>query len=43
MYDSLQMYCTLMNDFWEHIPRQVFGDIRRLMTLAWVVVGLCMT
>lgn len=43
MCDSLQMYCTLMSDFWKHIPRQVFGDIRRLMTLAWAVVGLCVT
>lgn len=32
-----------MTAFWEHIPRQVFGDIRRLMTLAWAVIGLCVT
>jgi hypothetical protein len=43
MSDSQQMYRTLVSALWEHIPRRVFGDIRRLMTLAWAVVGLCLT
>jgi len=43
MSDSQQMYRTLINSFWEHVPRSVFGDIRRMMTLAWAVIGLCLT
>ena len=41
MSDSLQMYRTLVTAFWEQIPRRIFGDIRRLRTLAWAVIGLC--
>lgn len=41
--DSGQMFVTLMQAFCRHIPRKVFGDIRRLVTLAWMVVGLCLT
>jgi len=43
MSDSQQMYRTLFSALWEHIPRCIFGDIRRLMTLAWAVIGLCFT
>jgi hypothetical protein len=43
MCDSLQMYRTLMTTLATHIPRAVFGDIRRLATLAWAVIGLCST
>jgi hypothetical protein len=43
MGDSRQMYRTLFSALWEHIPRSVFGDIRRLMTIAWAVVGLSLT
>jgi hypothetical protein len=43
MGDSVQMYRTLISALWAHIPRCVFGDVRRLMTLAWAVIGLCLT
>lgn len=39
--DSHQMFCTLMQTFLLHLPRSAWGDIRRLVTLAWAVVGLC--
>jgi len=38
--DSQQMFGTLMRAFVLHIPRSAFGDIRRLVTLAWAVAGL---
>ncbi len=41
MTDSQQMFGTLMRAFCKHIRRSIFGDIRRLVTLAWAVVGLC--
>ncbi|MBE7470339.1 MAG: hypothetical protein HS114_14500 [Anaerolineales bacterium] len=41
MTDSHQMFCTLMQTFLLHLPRSAWGDIRRLVTLAWAVVGLC--
>jgi hypothetical protein len=43
MTDSRQMFRTLMRAFLEHIPRSAWGDIRRLVTLAWAVVGLCLS
>ena len=43
MTDSLQLYGTLLSAFCEYIPSHVFGDVRRLMVLAWAVVGLCLT
>ncbi len=43
MTDSLQLYGTLLAAFCDHIPRSTFGDVRRLMGLAWAVVGLCLT
>jgi hypothetical protein len=43
MTDSLQLYTTLFTAFCTHIPAHIFGDIRRLMVLAWAVVGLCLT
>ena len=43
MGDSRQMYRTLFSALWEHIPRRVFGDVRRLVTLTWAVIGLCLT
>jgi len=43
MTDSRQMFSTLMCTFVEHIPRSSWGDIRRLVTLAWAVVGLCLS
>lgn len=43
MTDSRQMFNTLMQVFLLNLPRSVWGDIRRLITLAWAVVGLCMS
>jgi hypothetical protein len=43
MTDSLQLYSTLLAAFCTHIPSPIFGDVRRLMVLAWAVVGLCLT
>jgi hypothetical protein len=43
MTDSRQLFCTLMREFLLHLPRSVWGDIRRLVTLAWAVVGLCLS
>jgi hypothetical protein len=43
MTDSQQMYCTLITAFCSHIPRSIFGDVRRLIVLAWAVIGLCFT
>ncbi len=43
MTDSLQLYGTLLAALCEHIPRSTFGNVCRLMGLAWAVVGLCLT
>ena len=43
MTDSRQMFGSLMRAFLLHLPRFVWGDIRRLVTLAWAVVGLCVS
>lgn len=43
MTDSLQLYSTLLAAFCTHISPHIFGDVRRLMVLAWAVVGLCLT
>ena len=43
MTDSQQMYRTLMTAFCTHISHAIFGDVRRLMVLAWAVIGLCFT
>jgi len=43
MTDSRQMFLTLMRAFVKQIPRAAWGDIRRLVTLAWAVVGLCLS
>jgi len=32
-----------MVSFVASIPRSAWGDIRRLVTLAWAVVGLCLS
>ena len=40
MTDSQQMFGTLIRAFILYIPRATFGDIRRLVTLAWAVVGV---
>jgi len=43
MGDSRQMYRVLFSALWKHIPRHVFRDVRRLVTLAWAVIGLCLS
>jgi hypothetical protein len=43
MTDSRQMFRTLMHAFLQHLPRSAWGDVRRLVTLTWAVVGLCLT
>jgi hypothetical protein len=43
MTDGRQMFGTLMQAFLLHLPRSSWGDIRRLVTLAWAVVGLCLS
>lgn len=40
MSDSRQMFQSLMQAFVLYVPRSAWGDIRRLVTLAWAVVGL---
>ena len=42
MGDSMQLFGTLMKAFCRHIPRSIFKDVRRLIVLAWAVVGLCL-
>jgi len=39
MGDSRQMVRTPSSALWEHIPRRVFGDVRRLVALAWLQIG----
>ena len=41
--DAHQMFSTLMRALLQHLPRSVWGDIRRLVVLAWAVVALCLT
>lgn len=41
--ESQQMFRTLMRAFLLHLSRSAWGDIRRLVTLAWAVVGLCLS
>jgi hypothetical protein len=43
MSDSLQLYGALLTAFCTHISPHIFGDVRRLMVLAWAVVGVCLT
>lgn len=43
MNDSGLLFQTLMLSFVASSPRSDWGDIRRLATLAWAVVGLCLS
>jgi len=43
MSDSVQLYSTLLTALCTHISPRIFGDVRRLMVLAWAVVGVCLT
>lgn len=39
----MQLCGTLLTALYTHIPRRFYGDVRRLMGLAWAVVGVCLT
>jgi hypothetical protein len=43
MCDSMRLFGDLMTAFCRIIPRAIFGDVRRLVVLAWAVVGVCLT
>jgi hypothetical protein len=43
MTDAKALHRDLMKALLAHIPRTVYHDIRRVVTLAWAVVGLCLT
>jgi hypothetical protein len=43
MTDAKALHRDLMKALLTHIPRTVYHDIRRVVTLAWAVVGLCLT
>lgn len=43
MTDAKALHRDLMKALLAHIPRSVYHDIRRVVTLAWAIVGLCLT
>jgi len=43
MSDSLQMFMTLHSAFYQLIPPDQVRDVRLLRTLAWAVVGICLS
>jgi hypothetical protein len=43
MTDAKALHRDLMKAILTHLPRSVYGDIRRVVTLAWAIVGLCLT
>lgn len=43
MTDAKALHRDLMKALLTHLPRSVYGDIRRVVTLAWAIVGLCLT
>ena len=43
MSDAKALHRDLMKALLTHLPRTIYGDIRRVVTLAWAVVGLCLT
>ena len=43
MSEAKQLYRDLMNALLPILPRSVYGDIRRVSNLVWVIVGLCLT
>ena len=42
MNEAQQMHDDLLNALLSIIPRTVYQDIRRLNTLVWAIVGLCL-
>jgi hypothetical protein len=43
MNEAQPMHDDLLNVLLPIIPRTVYQDIRRLNTLVWAIVGLCLT
>jgi len=43
MSDAKALHRDLMKALLARLPRTVYGDIRRVVTLAWAIVGLCLT
>ena len=43
MNEGKQMYADLMNLLLPLLPSQIYHDVRRVQTLAWALVGLCLT
>ncbi len=43
MNEAHQMHQDLLHTLLPIIPRTTYQDIRRLNTLVWAVVGLCLT
>lgn len=43
MNEAKQMHDDLLNTFLPVVPRKTYQDIRRLSTLVWAIVGLCLT
>jgi hypothetical protein len=41
--ESKHMYMDLMNLLLPILPSHIYHDVRRVQTLAWALVGLCMT
>ena len=43
MNEAKQMHDELLNELQSILPRTVYQDVRRLSTLVWAMVGLCLT
>ena len=43
MTDAKALHRDLMKAKLPHLSRSIYGDIRRVVTLAWAIVGLCLT
>ncbi len=43
MNEDKHMYADLMNLLLPLLPSNIYQDVRRVQTLAWALVGLCMT
>lgn len=43
MNEAKEMYRDLMNTLLPILPRNIYGDIRRVGNLVWALVGVCLT
>jgi hypothetical protein len=43
MNEAKQIHCDLMNALLPILPRTVYHDVRRVNTLVWAIIGLCLT